>query len=159
MWLFLNDCFLSVVEKDCARDELLVRARRKGDIEKIFPHARVKRGTTTDYLYRAVVKRAEFEKAIVLESRRITYPNFKDSMPKEERAYHDACVRVWGVMSGLQETRPFTGQPTFNFSAPRPKLRGSAGGKALAAKRTASQRSEAARNAANARWGNNRRGQ
>lgn len=50
MWLCLNSAFLSIVFKDCAEDELLVRARRKGDIEKVFPDAKVIRSTDSDYL-------------------------------------------------------------------------------------------------------------
>ncbi len=71
MWVCLSDSFLSIVSKDCASDELLVRARRKGDIEKIFPEATVKRDTKTDYLYRARVKRLDVENAMVGEVRRI----------------------------------------------------------------------------------------
>lgn len=149
----LNDAFLSIVAKDCARDELLVRARRKGDIEKIFPKAAVRRDTKTDYLFRAVIKRLEVERAVMGEIRRITYPNFKDSVPKEERALHDAYARVWGTMATLQPTRPYTGQPMFNFSEPRPKPKGQAGGLALAEYRTPEERSAAARHAANVRWG------
>ena len=32
MWICLNNAFLSVVSKDCRPDELLVRARRKGEL-------------------------------------------------------------------------------------------------------------------------------
>jgi hypothetical protein len=156
MWLFLNDCFLSIVHKDCARDEVLVRARRKGDIEKLFPKAKVDRVTHADYLFRSVISRREFEKAIVEETRRITYSNFKDSVPKEEQALHDAYLRVWGTMSTLQPTRPYTGQPTFSFDPPqKPTYRhpNAAGGFALAAKMTPAERSAAASHASRARWG------
>lgn len=93
MWLCISDAFLSIVHKDCARDELLVRARRKGDIEKIFPGAKVKRSTTTDYLFRAAVKRTEVAHALEGEVRSITYPNFKDSV--KDKRLHDAYLRVW----------------------------------------------------------------
>ena len=43
MWIMLSDCFLSIVSKDCGPAELLVRARRAGDIEKVFPNAKVTR--------------------------------------------------------------------------------------------------------------------
>ena len=43
MWIMLSDSFLSIVHKDCAQDELLVRARRPSDIESVFPDAKVKR--------------------------------------------------------------------------------------------------------------------
>ena len=49
MWVMLNDCFFSIVSKDCARDELMVRARRPGDIEKVFPNAKVTEYTVSDY--------------------------------------------------------------------------------------------------------------
>jgi hypothetical protein len=37
MGIFLNDAFLSIVDKDGDGTTLLVRARRKGDIERVFP--------------------------------------------------------------------------------------------------------------------------
>ncbi len=100
MWLCINDAFLSIVSKDCARDELLVRARRKGDIEKIFPGARVVVSTKTDYRFRAVVKRNDVADALRMEVSRITYENFKDSVT--DKPLHDAYLRVWTVMETLQ---------------------------------------------------------
>src|SRR5258708_27290230 len=55
MWIMTNDSYLSIVSKDCGPAELLVRARRAGDIEKVFPESKVTRNTTTDYLYRAIL--------------------------------------------------------------------------------------------------------
>lgn len=109
MWLMLNDAFLSIVSKDCPRSSLLVRARRKGDIEKIFPDATVKRSTTTDYLFRAVVPRDQVEQAIVGEVRRINYGNFKDSVT--DKPLHDAYLRCWTAMASLQPTKPYSGLP------------------------------------------------
>ena len=43
MWIMHSDCFLSIVSKGCGPTELLVRARRNGDIEKVFPSAKVTR--------------------------------------------------------------------------------------------------------------------
>lgn len=101
MWLCLNDAFLSIVHKDCARDELLVRARRRGDIEKVFPEAKViVTMAPADYRFRAVLKRAVVEAAVVGEVRRITYPNFKSSV--EDRQLHDAYLQVWTTMESIQ---------------------------------------------------------
>ena len=36
MWIFFNNAFLSIVENRDNKFELLVRARVKGDIQKIF---------------------------------------------------------------------------------------------------------------------------
>lgn len=107
MWIMLNDCFLSIVSKDCRRDELLVRARREGDIEKVFPKATVTRYTKSDYLFRAVVKRTTVEEALAGEVQRILYGNFKSSV--RDRPLHDAYLRVWSTMAELQPTKPYSG--------------------------------------------------
>ena len=57
MWIMTNNSYLSIVSKDCGPAELLVRARRAGDIEKVFPNAKVTRQTGSDYLYRAILPR------------------------------------------------------------------------------------------------------
>ena len=51
MWLMFSDCFLSVVRKNCGPGEILVGARRRGDIERMFPSAKVTEDTKTDYLF------------------------------------------------------------------------------------------------------------
>jgi hypothetical protein len=106
MWLSLNKCFLSIVHKDCKPDELLVRARGKGDIEKVFPAAIGKRTKGTDYLFRAVVKRIDVSNALRDEVMAIDYDNFKDSVRDDE--LHRAYSSVWSVMSRLQEGGPYS---------------------------------------------------
>ena len=103
----ISDCFFSIVAKDCARDELLVRARRPGDIKKVFPNAKVQRSNNTDYLFRARIKRSAVEKAMIGELNRITYPNFKDSVTEPD--LHNAYLRVWNVMADLQPNNKKTG--------------------------------------------------
>lgn len=107
MWLCLNDAFLSIVSKDCARDELLVRARRRGDIERIFPDASVSELDNADYLFRARIKKTAIVQAMTQEVHRITYGNFKSSVEDDE--LHDAYMAVWTAMSKLQETPPYHG--------------------------------------------------
>ena len=101
MWILLNDCFFSIVAKDCARDELLVRARRKGDIQKVFPKAKVKRDEKADYLFRARIKKAAVVEALKGEVDRITYGNFKSSVTDPK--LHGAYMRVWSALGPLQE--------------------------------------------------------
>lgn len=132
MWLCLNDAFLSIVSKECARDELLVRARRPGDIEKIFPGAKVTKNVHADYLFRAIVKRDAIARALEGEVRRITYANFKDSVA--DKRLHDAYLGVWTRMSTLQPVPPFgrTGMGFFHHEGPAPKKprrRGKRGGR------------------------------
>ncbi len=109
MWLCLNRAFISVVHKGCKADEVLCRARRPGDLEKVFPDAKVVESTNTDYRYRAVVKREAVAQALVAEVMGLTYSNFKDSV--KDHRLHDAYSRVWGVMIGLQPRRPGPGYP------------------------------------------------
>jgi hypothetical protein len=105
VWLCFSDCFFSVVSKDCARDEVLVRARRKGDIKKLFPEAMVKRDDDADYLFRAPIKRAELSAALAREVERVTYANFKDSV-RDDRL-HSAYLRVWSALADLQPGKPW----------------------------------------------------
>src|ERR1700733_13206530 len=93
MWIMMNDSYLSIVSKDCGPAELLVRARRAGDIEKVFPDAKVTRNTNSDYLYRAVLPRDVVKPALAAMIDHIDYPNFKDSV--EDRSLHAAYVGVW----------------------------------------------------------------
>ena len=49
MWIQLNNAFLSIVENRKKTTELLVRARVRGDIEKVFPEADVFEDNNADY--------------------------------------------------------------------------------------------------------------
>lgn len=116
MWLCLKDAFLSVVHKDCKPDELMVRARRSGDIEKMFPGAKVKKGGGTDYLYRAVIKREEIAKAMTDYIMNIDASNFKNSVTDDD--LHSAYFGVWRSLMALQEPKRNHRQAAFdNFSS------------------------------------------
>ncbi len=67
---------------------------------------KVTRATDSDYLYRAVVARDDFEEAMAREFERIEYPNFKDSV--KNKKLHDAYLRVWTHMSLLQDPPPYS---------------------------------------------------
>jgi hypothetical protein len=100
MWLCSIEGFYSIVAKDCGPTELLVRARRDGDIEKLWPTAKVINSTGTDYAFRAVLPRKVVAKAIAKEAMRIDYDNFKSSVTDE--ALHNAYFRVWDAMATIQ---------------------------------------------------------
>ena len=107
MWLCMNSAFLSIVFKDCAEDELLVRARREGDIEKVFPDAKVIKTTNTDYLYRAVIPRNEVATAMAAQIQNIDYGNFKSSV--NDDILHQTYLEVWHAMAALQSPPPYSG--------------------------------------------------
>jgi hypothetical protein len=102
MWIFTSDSFLSIVDKgDPSGATLLVRARRKGAIERMFPAAEVVEGAGTDYRYRARIDREAVAQAMADAVRNIRYSNFKSTV--NDRPRHDAYLRVWSVMFDYQE--------------------------------------------------------
>lgn len=111
MWVCFNDSFLSIVAKECGPDELLVRARRPGDIEKVFPGAKVKKSPSTDYLFRAVLPRALVAEAVAQRLMEVDYSNFKNSVREDK--LHDAYSAFWGIHARLQPTPPYSGARTY----------------------------------------------
>jgi hypothetical protein len=97
MWIFMNDSFLSIVDKAKTKGCLLVRARKKGDIEAVFPGAKVRKGEGTDYKYRADVPRDAVAAAIAARVTDIDYSNFKDSIPTKDSTRQHAYHAVWAA--------------------------------------------------------------
>ena len=55
MWIVLNNSFLSIVKNRNNENQLLVSARVKGDIEKVFEDADVFEDENADYKYRSYI--------------------------------------------------------------------------------------------------------
>lgn len=106
MWIVTSDSFLSVVHKDCQPDELLVRARREGDIEAVFPKAKVKKTVGSDYLFRACIKRTEVAAVLSKRLQELQYDNFKNSIRDDQ--LHSACNKVWHTMAAMQPIPPYS---------------------------------------------------
>jgi len=102
MWIFLSDAFLSVVadKDDPSGPRLLVRARREGDIERIFPDAEVATTPTADYRFRAWLPRERVAAVMTQQVENLAYANFKSSIC--DHAYHDAAMGAWSVMHRYQ---------------------------------------------------------
>jgi len=111
MWLSFNNAFLSIVEPEPRAGgkspQLLVRARRAGDIEAVFPGVTVEKRPERDYLFRALIDREVVATIVADRVMTIDYGNFKDSV--RNNALHDAYAAVWGIMARLQPTRPYSG--------------------------------------------------
>lgn len=107
MWVFLKDSFLSIVEdiSDIGGNTLLVRARIKGDIEKVFPDVKVKRTTKNDYLFRAWVERNEVAHVMAQQVQGIVYSNFKDEVKKHDKSRMPIYHRVWAEMADMQDQK------------------------------------------------------
>ena len=111
MWIMMSDCFLSIVRKDCSPGQLLVRARREGDIEKVFGRPiEVERDLNADYLFRARIPEEEVAEIMRREVLSISYGNFKDSVRDE--ALHDAYLTCWQALARTQDPPPYSGRRT-----------------------------------------------
>lgn len=101
MWIFTPDSFLSIVDKgDPSGKTLLVRARKSGDIERVFPAAQVAEGGGTDYAFRARIDREEVAQRMADAIRQINFPNFKNEVAEHDR--HEAYFDVWRAMHRFQ---------------------------------------------------------
>lgn len=106
MWICLSDAFLSIVETSPPSNNLLVRARRPGDIENVFADAKVKKSPGRDYLFRAELPRDQVAAVIGNHVAGINYGNFKNSV--KNRKLHDAFAGFWSIMSRLQPIPPYS---------------------------------------------------
>lgn len=101
MWIFLPKSFISVVQKPGDTDVLTVRARIKGDIESVFPQAKVEVNQGTDYKYRARVSREAVAKVLHDQVMNLDWSNFKGAVKAKKR--HDAYMSVWSAMHAVQD--------------------------------------------------------
>lgn len=101
MWIFLADSFLSIVDKGGDGSTLLVRARRAGDIETIFPEASVVTGAGTDYRYRARLPRELVAARIAEKVFNTNCGNFKANVKDAKRRY--TYSKVWEAMYDYQK--------------------------------------------------------
>jgi hypothetical protein len=111
----MNDSFLSIVDASTSENCLLVRARREGDIEAVFPSAKVVIIGGRDYRFRAEIDRQEVGAVVAARLTGISYPNFKSSVKDRNlaHAYHD----VWSVMEALQPVAAYSTVPRPGFRA------------------------------------------
>lgn len=108
--------FISIVAKD--RDghhshespagELSIRARRRADLEGLFPGDRViDSGGDGDYQFRVFKTRHEVADLLMTAVEDLKYDNFKDSV-YADKPFSAACARVWSVMAALQPVEPYS---------------------------------------------------
>ncbi len=101
MWIFLSNAMLSIVDKNGDGSTLLVRARRREDLTRVFPKAKVQTGGGTDYPFRARIDREEVAMRVAEAVRDIRYANFKSSVEEDDR--HGAYLRVWADMAAFAD--------------------------------------------------------
>jgi hypothetical protein len=121
MWVFTKSGFYSAVKKPgCAPGELEVRARCKGDFQRLIhvtgASCRIIDNAGTDYPFRVRMHRTLWADFVYNQAIDIDYDNFKgqidvnqwESMSQRNRR-HDAYMGVWRALLALEETMPKTG--------------------------------------------------
>lgn len=129
MWLFTKLGFFSVVQKQPG-ETLTVRARLRGDLERLRAEALPELGPTTegagtDYRFRATVPAAAFGRAIGALAAGIDYSNFKSEVSRVRG--HEAAAPlhdVWHVMHERQEEERRRPAATIDPETKRPRAYG-----------------------------------
>ncbi len=112
MWIFKNDAFVSIVQDRIMPDQLWVRARVKGDLERFFGEELKELGLTVvetndaDYRFRVTTDRLIVENLVAEAVNSIDYDNFKSSIAddKEGDRRHTAYMGVWSTMLRYQKS-------------------------------------------------------
>jgi hypothetical protein len=106
VWVMTTRGFYSVVQDDEDPDTLLVRARVRGDLERlgeIIEGLELWHDPAADYAWRAPVARSEWAYALGVLAGEIDYRNFKEAVAErqgEERA--SVYGQVWSALYWLQ---------------------------------------------------------
>jgi hypothetical protein len=95
MWICTNTGFVSVVADRNDSTRLLVRARRKIDLQNVVGDADILETPERDYRYRSFIDREKFKQIVVAGIDAITYGNFKNSVPEEYADLHDMYADFW----------------------------------------------------------------
>jgi hypothetical protein len=96
MWICLNTGFISIVQ-DPRDDKLVwVRGRRPGDVEAfVGPNYRIIEMPKRDYRFRACVTKFELSKMLAQCADKISYTNFKNSVPLEDSILYSFYTEIW----------------------------------------------------------------
>lgn len=107
MWMLSTIGFFSIVTEKGDSDRLLVRTRVRADLEELrdryLPDIDIVEGAGSDYRYRAVVARADFERTAAQLASDIDYSNFKNAVAQRQGAQRAALYgEVWSTLYELQ---------------------------------------------------------
>ena len=108
MWLITTRGFYSVVEHRSDPERLIVRARRREDLEalsELIPELEIFSDRRADYRWRAIVSRSEWVVAVALLVAELDYPNFKSAVAKRQGSERAQLYgEIWQILYGLQES-------------------------------------------------------
>jgi len=100
MWIYMSNSFISITKPKGRKGVLLVRARVKKDIERLFPDADIIETLLSDYRYRAFLPVREVADMVAHQVTGIDYDNFKDTVGGKR---HFVYLDVWRTTRELQK--------------------------------------------------------
>ncbi len=107
MWLVTKNSFVSVVAHRQRPNDVLVRARRKKDLVRLFPK-KVKFIFTdkqADYHYRLILSKAELSKTVTdYIMQQLTYDNFKAAQDPDSQSWTDFLHGIWHLGYHMQHS-------------------------------------------------------
>lgn len=133
MWLFLVFGYFSVVQSKTNADVLVVRARVRGDLDRLRAEfapslSESVRSYGRDYQYRGEISREAWGEAMRLIGLAVTAQNFKSEVAKlnaptehARESRYNVYSRVWSVMTSLNKLPPYADERP--FTAPDLKVR------------------------------------
>ena len=106
MWLFCKHGFFSAVRHVDKPDTIHLRARFRGDLERLFAAhgvaATVVETPANDYRFRADVPKVDWARIAAAEADGIDYSNFKNAV-HDGTARDGAYLGVWAAMRAARE--------------------------------------------------------
>ena len=108
MWVFLPDAFVSVVADWNSKEHLYIRARFRGDLERLpWPSKspKVQETPDRDYRYRVRVTRQAWADLLVRVAMNMDWTNVKNAIPNTPEHFrrYKGMSSVWGVMMNAAE--------------------------------------------------------
>jgi len=104
MWVCLSDGFISVVKDKLNFNELVVRARRKEILQRLFPDREITELWNADYMYRTYCSKEEFKNIMSESIDNIDYSNFKETV--KDKDLHELYCRFWALHFYYQNYQP-----------------------------------------------------
>ena len=115
MWIFTRDGFFSVVkDSDCAEDELMIRGRNRGDIERLLGKAgdaesEIIELPEADYRYRTRLPTEKWVWYVAHEAAGIDYTTVKETLIGSDDDRSEAYYTCWAALHRFQKAS--SGEP------------------------------------------------
>ena len=105
MWIMTTDGFFSAVQNKDDPKTVLIRARRRDDLERLNKYImgdnKIMEWAGADYPYRIIIKKSIWADYVSNKALNISYSNFKATIPvgdySREKAYHECWVSLMGL--------------------------------------------------------------